>query len=143
MNLFDKKMNVQSIYLAIAAVFLFFMAGLATGNDENNDVLRDAVINGIKSNISNLNSAFITWRSETISHGAWSDKIGTEDTYQIEKGTRQLWWDGNKIAVNARSDTLNYGEGKQTTVDTHQIRMAYDGKVFRTKSPRPSQPGRR
>jgi hypothetical protein len=118
----------------------FGSLSIAEGLDKDDKVLSYAVKEGIQANVAKLDSAVITWRSELIHYGALADRIGPEESYQLEKGTHQLWWNGEKIAANKRSDYLRYGENIQPSVFTHQVRMAYDGKIFRTKSPRPKEP---
>ena len=142
MHLLEKRMKpwVNCFFVGIICMCFFDNWSIAKGLDDAEKTLRDAVVEGIKTNTSKLDCAVITWRSELSSFGALADRIGPEESYQLQKGTHQLWWKGKKTAANSRTDSLIYGENVKPSVSTNKVRMVYDGKVFRAKSPRPKQP---
>ncbi len=144
MRLAEKKMNRKSglISFIMVTVLIYLAVNLLMAKelDGSSEILRDAVVEGIKANTAKLNCAVITWRSELSHFEALADRIGPKESYQLEKGTHQLWWKGEKIAANKRKDYLRYGENAKPSVVTDKVSMVYDGKVFHAKSPRPNDP---
>jgi hypothetical protein len=99
------------------------------------NVLRKAVIESLRNNISKLTSAVLVLRWESKFDGAWSDR-------PEEKGEQKLWWSGDEefAAFNTREYVARDENGQMSKTIDRKI-IAWNGKVFRLKDMTDSKSG--
>jgi len=120
--------NIQCWLVVIGLAVVLVITGICCnskqGSSDPNDILRDAIVQGIQSNIAKLYSVALEWRSERKGFGPWSSK--PEHT-----GKHQLWWNINRIAISCKRTSIVRDPNGQVSSNIETQFMTYNGKDFR------------
>jgi len=112
------------IGLVGASVIIGVLSHSRHVRSDPNDVLRDAIVQGVQGNIAKLSSAAVVWRSESISFGPWAEK-------PRRVGDHQLWWDGRRTAVSCTTCSTTQDPNGYVSSDRRARFITYDGTEFR------------
>lgn len=112
------------IGLATVLIIIGYSLSVHRANPDPNDIMRDAIAQGIQNNVSKLSCAILVWSSERKGFGPWSNKPEI-------KGTHQLWWNNKKIALSCETNTTIHDPNGQVSSNQEITFMTYDGKKFR------------
>jgi len=112
------------IGLATVLIIIGYSLSVHRANPDPNDIMRDAIAQGIQNNVSKLSCVILVWSSERKGFGPWSNKPEI-------KGTHQLWWNNKKIALSCETNTTIQDPNGQVSSNQEITFMTYNGKKFR------------